>query len=439
MYLSSAVLISTFVTFYRVNFAFNTHVRMGFSSCFKCTLKLLAVTIIVTSAMLFLPGLPPIHNMQFTVYDVAPVKKLEGPLALNSKLDNAERLFENMIKGPESIVYSDGTLYTSLHGGLVVKIVNNAIIPFVKFGKQCDGIHEEHICGRPLGLFIDASKSLYVADAYYGLYKVNTSTGEVVQLVSPDTVIEGRKPKLFNSVVVAADGKVYWTDSDSNVDLKNLMYSFFGDGTGRLIKYDPVSKSNSVLVDRLHFANGVALSQDESYVIVSETGRDQVHRHYLKGAKKGRTDVFVDGLPGSPDNIKADGKGNFYVSLVMPKDGTPAFVHNIGKYPLVRKFLAQSMAVVQNLFTLADSVFPHVLLKKATHAVAHYETYADILPKTNRSATIVKLDKEGKIIDSLHARDNSVSKISEIEIVGEYAYLASPCNTYLARVKLNKS
>ena len=62
---------------------------------------------------------------------------MEGPLALNSKLDNAERLFENMIKGPESLVYSDGTLYTGLHGGLVVKIVNNAIIPFVKFGKQC--------------------------------------------------------------------------------------------------------------------------------------------------------------------------------------------------------------------------------------------------------------------------------------------------------------
>ena len=93
-------------------------------------------------------------------------------------------------------------------------------------------------------------------------------------------------------------------------------------------------------------------------------------RHYLKGAKKGRTDVFVDGLPGSPDNIKADGKGNFYVSLVLPKDGTPAFVHNIGKYPLVRKFLAQSLAVAQNVFTLADSVFPHVVLKKAVHAVS---------------------------------------------------------------------
>lgn len=59
------------------------------------------------------------------------------------------------------------------------------------------------------------------------------SPGEVVQLVHPETEIEGRKPKLFNAVAVASDGKVYWTDSDSNVDLKNLMYIFLGDGTGR--------------------------------------------------------------------------------------------------------------------------------------------------------------------------------------------------------------
>lgn len=170
----------------------------------------------------------------------------------------------------------------------------------------------------------------------------------------------------------------------------------------------------------------------------------------------------MDGLPGTPDNIKSDRKGNFYVSLIWPKDPSPAFVHNIGKYPLLRKFFAQSLAVVQNLFTLADSVFPHVLFKKAVHAVsrnftntrfslnafqlsslfciqvAHFETYIDIFPRTSRSATVVKLNKDGKIIDSLHARDNSVGRISELEIVGDYAYLGSPTNTFLARVKLGK-
>lgn len=76
-------------------------------------------------------------NLAFSVHSTTPPRNLEGPLALNSKLNKAERLFENMIKGPESIVQLDGTLYTGLHGGLVVKIVDNALIPFVKFGKQC--------------------------------------------------------------------------------------------------------------------------------------------------------------------------------------------------------------------------------------------------------------------------------------------------------------
>lgn len=93
-------------------------------------------------------------------------------------------------------------------------------------------------------------------------------------------------------------------------------------------------------------------------------------RHYLKGAKKGTTDIFVDGLPGLPDNIKpCKQEGNFYVTLIMPRDPTPTFLVNIGKYPLLRKFVAQSLAVVQNAFHLADSVFPHTLFKKAAHAV----------------------------------------------------------------------
>lgn len=41
-----------------------------------------------------------------------------------------------------------------------------------------DGIHEEHICGRPLGLDVDKNGFLFVADAYYGVYKVNLNSGK---------------------------------------------------------------------------------------------------------------------------------------------------------------------------------------------------------------------------------------------------------------------
>jgi len=39
-----------------------------------------------------------------------------------------------------------------------------------------DGLHEEHICGRPLGLNVDKNGFLYVADAYYGIFKVNVNS-----------------------------------------------------------------------------------------------------------------------------------------------------------------------------------------------------------------------------------------------------------------------
>ena len=51
--------------------------------------------------------------------------------------------------------------------------------------------------------------------------------------------------------------------------------------------------------------------------------------------------------------------------------------------------------------------------------------------------TIVKINKDGKIIDSLHAVDGRVTTISDIEFVGDYAYLGSPFNNYMARVRLS--
>jgi len=39
-----------------------------------------------------------------------------------------------------------------------------------------DELYEEHICGRPLGLSMDRNGFLYVADAYYGIFKVNVNS-----------------------------------------------------------------------------------------------------------------------------------------------------------------------------------------------------------------------------------------------------------------------
>lgn len=69
-------------------------------------------------------------------FSVNPVKPLEGPLKLNTLLDNAERLFEERLLAPENILEKDGALYVSVKNNQVVKIVNDKIEVVADFGKK---------------------------------------------------------------------------------------------------------------------------------------------------------------------------------------------------------------------------------------------------------------------------------------------------------------
>jgi len=44
----------------------------------------------------------------------------------------------------------------------------------------------------------------------------------------------------------------------------------------RLLKYDPKTKKNTVLMKNIMFANGVELSEDESFILISETHKNRI-------------------------------------------------------------------------------------------------------------------------------------------------------------------
>ncbi|KAG8280869.1 hypothetical protein J6590_071361 [Homalodisca vitripennis] len=403
------------------------------------------------------PGLPP--YVEFEAFSIAPSVPLEGYLTLNSRLNGAERLFKGQIHGPEDLKVHNGQLYTTLHGGHVVRIVNDKIEPIVKFGQQCEGFHEEDLCGRPLGLAFDKNGMLYVADAYFGIFKVDPSTGKSVKLVSMNDTIEGKKPRLPNGIAVGSDGSVYWTDSSTSHSLHDGLFITLASGNGRLLKYSPSTKSNTVLLDKIHFANGVALSDDESFLVICETIshrllrkmirkfrdceatvlanflihfvhqvitderwpttpvfivnqknaqshdalpctarsvlngcahrcengvyphylsrhaqtaikklQDSADRYHLRGPQAGQSEVFLDGLPGTPDNIHPDGKGGFVVSLLLARDtDSPSLIATLGPYPLLRKLIARVMFLVQAAVKLLRDLYPVKLLKKSAH------------------------------------------------------------------------
>jgi sugar lactone lactonase YvrE len=89
--------------------------------------------------------------------------------------------------------------------------------------------------------------------------------------------------------------------------------------SGRLMRRDPDGHV-TVLAEGLRFANGVAVAADESFVAVAETAGRTVVRRWLSGTRRGRTDVFLDDLPGYPDNIACGTDGLIWAAIASPRD-----------------------------------------------------------------------------------------------------------------------
>ena len=67
--------------------------------------------------------------------------------------------------------------------------------------------------------------------------------------------------------------------------------------TGRLLQYNPSTDEVTVLARNLYFANGVAVAEDESYLVFVETFYSRVTKYFLKGEKKGSMEYVIDGYP----------------------------------------------------------------------------------------------------------------------------------------------
>jgi len=75
-----------------------------------------------------------------------------------------------------------------------------------------------------------------------------------------------------NAVVEASDGSVYFSDASSKFGNGSFVLDLLeAKPYGRLLKYDPITRKTTVLLDGLGFANGVALSSKEDYILICET------------------------------------------------------------------------------------------------------------------------------------------------------------------------
>src|SRR2546430_3763827 len=225
--------------------------------------------------------------------------------------------------GPEdAVVDPAGRVVTGVAGGRLLRIDPDTA--------QVEQIADTS--GRPLGIELLPDGQLLVCDCRRGLLAVDSNTAVVRTLA--DRVAGA--PMLFcNNAAVAADGTVYFSDSSRRFGIDHWRAELFEhSGTGRLIRRDP-GGDIEILLDGLEFANGVALSADEDFVVVAETGAYRLRRVWLRGDRAGQHDVFVDNLPGIPDNVSSGTDGLFWVALASPRDPRLDLLHP--RHPVLRR------------------------------------------------------------------------------------------------------
>jgi sugar lactone lactonase YvrE len=277
-----------------------------------------AVVVLAAVVLLLLPA--PIDPVSWTP---DPNPDLTGPFEPNMQLAEAERLLEGVGVGPEDIACAPaGARYTGFGDGRIVRFA-------------ADGSYTElaNTGGRPLGMQLDTTGRLIVADAVRGLLAVSAQ-GEIEVLTDS---VDGVRMKFVDDLDIAADGTVWFSDASMRHGYADSMHDFLeGRPTGRLLSYNPASGETRVHLDKLLFANGVALGPDDEYVLINETAAGRIHRLWLKGAKAGQRDLFASGLPGTPDNISFNGRDTFWVAMPMLRAGGDA----LAGHPQLRKLLS---------------------------------------------------------------------------------------------------
>ena len=62
----------------------------------------------------------------------------------------------------------------------------------------------------------------------------------------------------------------------------------------------------------------------------------------MKGPKAGQSEIFADGLPGMPDNIRRCRSGGYWVPLALCHDSDGLFIREtIAAYPEIRRQMAK--------------------------------------------------------------------------------------------------
>jgi sugar lactone lactonase YvrE len=261
-----------------------------------------------------------------------------GAHAPNTRLADLRTIALGADFGPEHIAIGpDGKLYAAMTGGALLRM-------------DPDGANLETFAntgGRVLGFDFDAQGQMIAADAMKGLLDI--APDRAIRVLA-DHVAADDPIRYANSIVVAREGTIYFTDASGRFAPKDwggtleasVLDILEQAATGRVLGFDPATGLTRIVAHGFSFANGIALSADEQTLFVSETGRyriwkvDHSARDLDVRSGSSQASVLIDNLPGYPDNLMRGRDGRIWVGIFRPRN--PA-ADGLSQKPWMRKVL----------------------------------------------------------------------------------------------------
>lgn len=319
-----------------------------------------------------------------------------GVHAANQRLTGLQLIDLGAEEGPEHVALGpDGKLYVAVASGKLLRM-------------NADGSGREVFAstgGRVLGFAFNAAGHLIAADAIKGLLEIGPD-GRVRVLADK---IGDAPIRYADAVVVARSGVIYFTDASTRFGASDWGGTFEASildiieqsATGRVLAHDPAQGTTRVVAHGLSFANGIALSEDERWLFVAETGRYRVWKiaadaadlDLARGASA-QARVLLDNLPGYPDNLMRGQEGRIWAGFAKPRS---AVIDGMADRPWLR---ALTLRLPRALWPVPKPYGHVIAFTEDGRVVADLQDPSGAYPET----TAVTETADRLYVQSLHAR-----------------------------------
>lgn len=331
---------------------------------------------------------------------IPPTKpEFKNELALNEKLSDAQKIYLNGYYGAEEFVMDkNGNIFCGVHkgetdfsSGVILKI------------SPSDSVEEWLTTEKWVtGMQFDKEGDLIAMMNGVGLVRFNKDkTMDILVSQTPD----GMPIRMGTGLKIATDEKIYFANlsSTNETSVKYLNKIILEmKPTGGIYCYEPITKITTTISNGNYFGNGLEISEDENYILVSETSKYRIMKYWIKGEKIGQSEIFMDNLAGFPNNITRRENGNYWIGFTTKRNDQ------------------------------LDNIHPKTGMKKIVYGLPSF-----IQPKAEQFGMVIEVSDSGKIIQALFdTKGKIVSEAGAIKEWNGYLYLGGDVVSYISKVKL---